>query len=99
MIKLRHAAALALLNRLIATGICIVAIAGCDRGGRVVSSQPSTEAQPAAAALPAELFIQPSASRGSQGEIVIEGRTNLPDGLVIGSSCTTARNWPGKISR
>ncbi len=94
--NLRHAAALALLNHLFATALCIVAIAGCDRGGPVVSNQPSTEAQPPAAALAAELFIQPSASRGSQGEIVIEGRTNLPDGLVIGVELYNGKKLAGQ---
>jgi len=66
------------LNRLIAIGLCIVATAGCDLG-----APPATSNRPSVA-LPAVFFIQPSASRGPQGEVVIEGKTNLPDGLIIG---------------
>lgn len=61
--------------------IVIVALqfVACDQSGG-----PRTGTPKAAYALPDQFIFEPSAERGSEGQIFITGHTNLPDGLKIG---------------
>ncbi len=45
-------------------------------------------------ALPADLFLHASAERQNQGEVVILGDTNLPDGFKIGTEIRVLRSPP-----
>src|SRR5216684_3669282 len=65
---------------------CTVLCTSCQRGGsRAVESTPASQTpisqnyQP-----PSEISLETIAERGPEGQIILSGSTNLPDGLKIG---------------
>src|SRR5579859_6187415 len=55
-----------------------LAVISCDSDRRN-NSTPRSE--PSSYVLPSELFLSPTAHRGPEGELYINGSTNLPDGV------------------
>jgi hypothetical protein len=62
---------------ILAVGLASVA---CNSGRP--NNAPSKK-EPASYVLPSEFFLKPTVARGPEGEVYIEGTTNLPDGLIF----------------
>ncbi len=82
-INVRHKWAI----RGVAIAICVLFLSGCKESVR--DDAPSGAARTASTqdkkqTLPAQFFLKATAERGLQGEVIIEGSTNLPDTMKIG---------------